>query len=131
MFQLFSRKRAHQFVRHSFGDEFRARSSQRDAETDRARIEPILAAIGRALGASEDERSGLSGRVDDVLARAAITGGTATDEYLDREPHLSRQQALFDKEIANGERRLTELSQMISHLKCLKAELLSRFSDLK
>jgi hypothetical protein len=132
MFQLFLRARAQQFVRRRLGgDEFRARSAERDAETDRERIEAVLAAIDGALRASEDEHSGLSGRVDDVLARAAVTVGTATDEYLDREPHLAQHQTLFDEEVANGQRRLKELSAMIGHMKFMRAALLSRFPDLK
>ena len=132
MFQLFLRARAHQFMRRRLGgDEFRARSAERDAETDRGRVESILVAIDGALRASEDEQSGLTGRVDDVLARAAVTVGTATDEYLDSEPHRSHQHALFDEEIVNGQRRLRELSAMIGHLKFMKAALLSRFPDLK
>ena len=132
MFQLFLRARTYQFVRRRLGgDEFRARSAERDAETDRGRIESVLTAIDETLRASEDEHAGLSGRVDDVLARAAVTVGTATDEYLDREPHLSRHQALFDTEVANGQRRLKELSTMIAHMKFMRAALLSRFPDLK
>ncbi len=132
MIQLFLRARAHQFMRRRLGgDEFRARSAERDAETDRGRIVSILAAIDGALRASEEEHSGLTGRVNDVLARAAVTVGTATDEYLDREPHLSHHQALFDVEVTNGQRRLRELSTMIGHLKFMKAALLSRFPDLK
>ena len=132
MFQLFLRARTYQFVRRRLGgDEFRARSAERDAETDRGRVESVLAAIDETLRASEDEHAGLSGRVDDVLARAAVTVGTATDEYLDREPHLSRHQTLFDTEVANGQRRLKELSTMIAHMKFMRAALLSRFPDLK
>jgi hypothetical protein len=132
MFQLFLRTRAQQFIRGRLGgDDFRARSTERDAETDRARIESVLTAIDGALRAAEDENSGLSSRVDGVLARAAVTVGTATDEYLDREPHRSHHQNLFDAEIANGQRRLKELSTMIGHLKFMRAALLSRFPDLK
>lgn len=132
MFQLFLRARTYQFVRRRLGgDEFRARSAERDAETDRGRVESVLAAIDGTLRASEDEHAGLSGRVDDVLARAAVTVGTATDEYLDREPHLSHHQTLFDTEVANGQRRLKELSTMIAHMKFMRAALLSRFPDLK
>lgn len=130
MFQLFLRARAEQFIRNRLGgDEFRARSPERDAETDRERVESILTAIDSALRASEAEQSGLSGRVEDILARAAVTMGTATDEYLDREPHRAHHQALFSAEIANGQRRLKELSSLIGHLKFLKAALLSRFPD--
>jgi len=130
MFQLFLRARAQQFIRSRLGvDDFRARSAERDTETDRARVESILAAIEGALRSVEDEHSGLGKRVDDVLARAAITVGTATDEYLDREPHRSHHQDLFDSEIANGQRRLKELTTMVGHLKFMKAALLSRFPD--
>src|SRR5215510_7856918 len=109
MFQLFLKARAHQFMRRSLGgDKIRPRTAERDAEKDRGRIEAVLAAIDGALRVSEEEHSGLSSRVDDVLARAAVTVGTATDEYLDREPHRSHHQALFDAEIANGQRRLHE-----------------------
>ena len=132
MFQRFLRARAHLFRKNSLGGhQFRARSPDRDADTDRARIQSILTAIDGALRASENEHSGLSSRVEDVLARAAVTVGTADDEYLDREPHRSRHLDLFDTEIAKGHRRLTELSKMIGHLKFLKAAILSRFPDLK
>ena len=132
MFQLFLRARVRQFIGNRLGgDNFRARSAERDAETDRARIGSILFAIDGALRAAEDEHSGLSSRVDDVLARAAITVGTATDEYLDREPHRSHHLDLFEAEIANGQRRLKELSTMIGHLKFMRAALLSRFPDMK
>ena len=132
MFQLFLRARAQQFIRDRLGgDDFRARSAERDAETDRARVNSVLTAIDEALRAAEDEHSGLSSRVDDVLARAAVTVGTATDEYVDREPQRSHHQDLFDAEIANGQRRLKELSTMIGHLKFMRAALLSRFPDLK
>ena len=132
MFQLFLRARAQQFIRNRLGgDDFRARSAERDSETDRARVNSVLTAIDEALRAAEDEHSGLSSRVDDVLARAAVTVGTATDEYVDREPQRSHHQDLFDAEIANGQRRLKELSTMIGHLKFMRAALLSRFPDLK
>jgi len=132
MFQLFLRARAQQFIRNRLGgDDFRARSAERDAETDRARVNSVLTAIDEALRAAEGEHSGLSSRVDDVLARAAVTVGTATDEYVDREPQRSHHQDLFDAEIANGQRRLKELSTMIGHLKFMRAALLSRFPDLK
>ena len=111
------------------GDAFKARSAERDAETDRARVLSVLTAIDGALQASEDERSGLSTRIDDVLARAAVTVGLASDEYLDREPHLSHHLSLFDAEIASGQMRLQELSTMIDHLRFMKAELLSRFPE--
>jgi hypothetical protein len=133
MFQLFLRSRAQNFIRARLGiDEgFRARSPERDAETDRLRVESIVAAIDKALQAAESEQSGLSRRVDDVLARAAVTFGNGTDEYLEREPLDNHHQDLFDAEIANGQRRLKELAAAIAHFKFMKTAVLSRFPDYK
>ena len=113
------------------GDQFKVRSAERDKETDNARARSVLTAIDDALKAAEAEHTGLSSRVEDVLARAAVTMGTASDEYLDREPHRSRHLDLFESEISNGRRRLGELSTMIGHLKFMRAAFLSRFPDLK
>jgi hypothetical protein len=132
MFQLFLRARAQKL----FGDKaikraFKARSVERDANADHARVESIVSAIETALTAAEAERIGLSGRVDDCLARASVTFGNGADEYLTREPLDNHHQSLFDSEISNGERRLQELSVAITHFKFLKAAALSRFSDFR
>jgi hypothetical protein len=132
MFQLFLRARAHNYLRARLGDQdFRARSADRDAETDRSRVGSIMSAIEAALSEAENEHSGLNRRVDDVLARAAVTVGNGTDEYLEREPLDSHHQDLFGVEISNGQRRLKELSAAITHFKFLKAAALSRFPDFK
>jgi hypothetical protein len=132
MFQLFLRARAHNYLRARLGDQtFRARSADRDAETDRSRIGSILEAIEDALHAAELEQSGLSRRVEDVLARAAVTLGNGTDEYLERDALDNHYQDLFSTEIANGQRRLKELTTSITHFKFLKAATLSRFPDHK
>jgi hypothetical protein len=132
MFQWRLRASAQSYVRARLGlDGFRARSADRDAETDRARIESIMTAIEAALQAAQKEQSGLSRRVDDVLARAAVTIGNGTDEYLEREALDNHHQDLFTAEICNGQRRLEELTTGISHFKFLKAAMLSRFPDHK
>ncbi|GEC54208.1 hypothetical protein ABIF38_007832 [Bradyrhizobium japonicum] len=132
MFQLFLRSRAQDLIRSRRGEEgFKARSAERDAETDRARIGSIMAAIEAALQAAESEQSGLGRRVDDVLARAAVTLGNGTDEYLEREALDNYHQDLFDAEISNGQRRLKELATEIAHFKFMKAAVLSRFPDYK
>jgi hypothetical protein len=94
MFQLFLRTRLHNFL--GWGEEFRARSPQRDAETDHARVSAILDAVQHALHSAAQEQSGLHRRVEDVLARAAVTQGNAVDEYLEREPLDSHHQDLFN-----------------------------------
>ena len=132
MFQLFLRARAHNYIKARLGEDgFKARSAERDAETDRSRIGSIVAAIETALHAAESEQSGLSRRVDDVLARAAVTFGNGTDEYLEREALDNYHQDLFSAEISNGQRRLKELATEIAHFKFMKAAVLSRFPDFK
>ena len=68
MFQLFLRARTHNFLRghNRVEQEFRARSPERDAETDQTRVEAIMIAIGEALSAAEREQNGLSRRVECV-----------------------------------------------------------------
>ena len=132
MFQLFLRTRVRNFLRsQSNNREFKTRLADRDAETDRVRIASIMAAIQTALDGAEKEKAGLSQRVDDALAFAAVTMGAATDEYLERESLNDHHQSLFNSEIKNGERRLSELATMISHLKFIKAAMLTRFPDSK
>jgi hypothetical protein len=132
MFQLFLRARAHQlFGARAQGSDFKARGAERDAESDRLRVESILNAIETAWAAAESEHAGLSARVEDVLARAAVTFGNDSDEYLSREPLNSHHQDLFTKELLNGQRRLKELADTISHFKFLKTVLLTRFPNLK
>jgi hypothetical protein len=132
MFQLFLRARAHNYFKSRVGDQdFKARSADRDADTDRSRVNSILEAIESALIAAEQEQSGLNRRVEDVLARAAVTLGNSTDEYLEREPLDTHHQDLFSIEISNGQRRLRELATTITHFKFLKVAILSRFPDFK
>jgi hypothetical protein len=132
MFQLFLRARARNFARdHLGGDGFKVRSPQRDEETDNQRVEGVMNAIEAALHAAEREQKGLSERVEEVLARAAVTVGNASDEYLDREPLDGHHQNLFSEEISNGQKRLKSLADAITHFKFLRAAVLSRFPDYK
>ena len=132
MFQLFLRARAHNLRDRLVEQrEFRARSADRDAKTDRARLQSVMTAIATALQSAQSEHSGLNQRVEDVLARAAVTFGNGTDEYLERDPVDCHHQDLFTIEISNGQRRLQELTSTIGHLKFLRAAMASRFPDYK
>ena len=126
MFQLFSRARGH-----LAGDNFQVRSPERDEEADRQRIATVMNAIETVLSAAENEQKGLNQRVEDVLARAAVTVGNASDEYLDREPLDTQHQDLFSEEIATGQKRLESLGIAISHFRFLRAAVLSRFPDYR
>ncbi|WP_322513857.1 hypothetical protein SR870_12325 [Rhodopseudomonas palustris] len=121
MFQLFTRTNSE--------TQFKARSSTRDMATDAARVASVAGAIDDALRSARAEYAGLAQRVNDATARAAITAGNDSDEYLDREPANSALQNQLNADIANGERRLFELDVSIGHFKFLKAALTTRFPD--
>lgn len=129
MFQLFLRARAYNLL--NFRRRFRARSLERDRDTDRERIGALMAAVDKALQEAESEQSGLNRRVDDALARASVTFGNGTEEYLDREQLDDHHQGLFEAEIMNGQRRLKELATIVSHLRFIKASMLTRFSEFQ
>ncbi|BBO14670.1 hypothetical protein TM102_61400 [Bradyrhizobium sp. TM102] len=132
MFQLFLRARAHNLLGSRREDKgFKARSAERDAETDRARVDAVMVAIDTALRDAEKEQVGLSRRVDDALARASVTFGNGTDEYLEREALDNHHQDLFAADISNGQRRLKELASTIAHLKFVKTAMLTRFPNFK
>jgi hypothetical protein len=122
MFQLFLRTRTYNY--------FKARSHARDSGTDQARLTAVAEAIENAIATAEAERAGLDLRIEDVLARAAVTFGNGTDEYLERDAVRSKHQDLFGIEIKNGQRRLKELENQIEHLKFLRTAMIMRFPEL-
>jgi hypothetical protein len=123
MFQSFLRARAKNY--------FKARSAGRDTETDHARVASVFRSIEDALDGAKAEQAGLKSRIDDVLARAAVTQGNDSDEYLTRDSEGSHYQSLLNTEIANGQRRLNELGVTIGHFQFLKTALIARFPDFK
>ena len=92
---------------------------------------PILRSIEQELEEAGAEHAGLTSRINDELARAAVTVGNDSDEYLTRDPKDAHHQNLLGTEIANGQRRLNELEETIGHFQFLKTALLTRFPDLK
>ena len=123
MFQLFLKARANNY--------FKARSAGRDIETDHARATSIFRSIEDALEGAIAEQAGLKSRIDDALARSAVTLGNDSDEYLTRDPEDGHHQNLLGTEIANGQRRLNELETTIGHFQFLKTALTTRFPDPK
>jgi hypothetical protein len=123
MLNLFSRGRARA--------EFQARSADRDAGTDQARVAAVANALEEVLRAAEAEHAGLSRRIEEVAERAAIATGNDGDEYLTRDAAAIEALCRYDRELVNGENRLKDLTVAIGHFKFLKAALLSRFSDFK
>ena len=106
---------------------FRTRSSERDIEVDTQRLASISRSIDAALVSSQSEQAGLRRRLDDVLARVAVTAGNDCDEYLHREQDDTTLQ--LNCEIAAAERRLHELEAAIRHFQSLAALLASLFPE--
>jgi len=110
---------------------FKTRSAGRDNETDRIRATSIFRAVEDALEGAKAEQAGLELRIDDALARSAVTLGSDSDEYLTRDPEDNHFQNLLGTEIADGQRRLNELGATIRHFQFLKAALITRFPDFE
>lgn len=119
MFQMFARGKS--------GSPFRSRSLDRDLEVDSDRLAGIANAIDAALASARSEHDGLRQRLDDVLARTAVTIGSGSDEYLDREPADTQLQNELGTQISNAENRLLDLKTSIGHFKFLKTALKTRF----
>jgi hypothetical protein len=110
---------------------FKARAADRDAYTDHSRAMLVFRSIKDALTSAEAEYFGLNKRVEDVLARAAISLGNGTDEYLTRESADTEIQNRFGREIASGQRRLEQLSDQIKAFGFLKDALMTKFPDFR
>src|ERR1700692_4074816 len=123
MFTLFLKGRVHNY--------FKTRSASRDTETDHDRAASVFRSIENALDGAKAEQAGLKSRIDDVLARAAVTLGNDSDEYLTRDPEDNHYQSLLNTEIANGQRRLNELGVTIGHFQFLRTALIARFPNFK
>ena len=121
MVQFFRKARANNY--------FKTRSAGRNTETDHARVISIFRSIENALEGAKAEQTGLKSRIDDALARAAVTLGNDSDEYLTRDHVDNHYQNLLGTEIADGQRRLDELAVTISHIQFLKTALVTRFPD--
>jgi hypothetical protein len=113
------------------GRKFKARSADRDAETDLARLTSIFDSIDEVIRSAEAEQAGLTRRVDDALARASVTGGNDSDEYLTRDALDGHYLDRLDSEISKGQRRLQELSANIAHFKFLRSTVASRFPEFR
>jgi hypothetical protein len=107
--------------------QFRARSSERDRQTDAANVALVAKAISEALRTSEAERAGLARRVADALSRAAVTVGNGVDEYIDRDDMDTRHLNGLDSEIQSGQSRLLQLDHNIAQFEVLTTELERRF----
>jgi hypothetical protein len=110
-------------------DGFRARSPERDAETDTALIGKVGTAINEAFEALEKERDGLNRRVAQAQMLASVTVGTGTDEYVTREPAQAAGLASYESEMRKGRERLVKLEGYISDMRFMRAAFATRFGE--
>src|SRR5689334_1445565 len=115
------------FFRSHLSDGFRSRSPDRDIETDAARIGKIGSAITDVLVSFENERDGLNRRISEAQMAASVTVGTATDEYVTREPARAEGLASYEAEMRRGRERLLQLENHINNLKFMRAAFVTRF----
>jgi hypothetical protein len=113
----------------SRSSQFRTRSSHRDREGERRRLDEIKRAIRSAIEALETEREGLDRRVKLATDLAAITVGTATEEYIDRDPDRELGLRQFELELRNGNDRLARLDEVLKRLTLLQNEFRGRFPE--
>lgn len=122
MLQIFPRTKTNQ--------PFKVRPVDRDAETDHLRVDAISRAIEQSLRAAQIEEAGILRRLEDVSARAAVSLGSGTDEYLTRNTLDNRQLDQFETELLKARRRLQQLARNITDYEFLRAALLARFPNL-
>lgn len=107
--------------------EFRSRSAERDNNTDRHNILPILTAIDNALNAFGAERAGLDARMSAAQLKASVMVGNDADEYLSRDAADTQQLVQAEREMKNAQARLELLRENIARLEELRAGLLGKF----
>jgi hypothetical protein len=116
------------FLRTRMGP-FRARSPERDKETDSMNVVRVTRTIEQAIASCEVERDGLGRRLADVTVRAAIVAGNGSDDYQERESAVSDRLKVLDGEVKNAQRRLDQLAYNIAQFEQLREDLRSRFPE--
>jgi hypothetical protein len=109
---------------------FRARSPERDKSTDEETAVPIKTAIDQALSRVEKEYDGLKARLDSVTASAVFVAGTESDEYLERDSKDTDRLREYESEMQRANIRLQQLTEMIAHLKFIRAAFKTRFPQI-
>lgn len=95
---------------------FKVRSPERDSKTDHERLQALGQAISSALDGARREKEALKTRVDEARDLASFAAGTGVDEYLDREPRELARVREYERQMAQGDRRLSELSRQLEGL---------------
>lgn len=95
---------------------FQVRSPERDAKTDRERIDSLGRAITAAIDSIRGEKDALQKRIEEARDRAALAAGTDVDEYLHRDPKDLTRVREYERQMSQGVRRLHELERQLDGL---------------
>jgi hypothetical protein len=109
---------------------FKARSSQRDKQTDQERVGAVATAIDAAIGSAEKERAALSLRIKDAQDLAGLAAGNEMDENLTREAKDTRRIAGYEQQLIAGHKRIEELNTHIANLNAVREVCRGRFPEL-
>ena len=109
---------------------FRTRSRARDLDTDRRLIGDVASALERTVTSMQDERRGLTFRLDDAVSRACIFVDTDYEAYLFREPNDSNELSILENEIQQARSRLNVIDQNLANLASMIEELKNRFPNV-
>lgn len=108
---------------------FQFRSPERDAKTDRERIDALGRAINAAIDSTQREKAALQARVNEARDLGALAAGTDVDEYLYREPKDLTRVRDYERQMARGGRRLDELQRQLEGLGKLREVYAQCFGD--
>jgi hypothetical protein len=92
---------------------FQSRSPERDSQTDARRRSAILDVVQRQRGEAEGELAGLTRRMNEALANAAIML-ESTAEYGQRDPEEESAIAAFERSAAAARLRIEQLKGEIA-----------------
>ena len=105
---------------------FQVRSAERDEQTDRERLRSVLRIIESAIASVQKEKATLQARVDTARDVAALSTGTAYDEYLTRETIDTARITEYEGHMLAGEKRIGELERQLGGLEATQ-EVFVRF----
>ena len=105
---------------------FQVRSAERDEQTDRERLRSVSRTIESAIASVQKEKGTLQTRVDTARDLAALSAGTAYDEYLTRETIDTARITEYERQMLAGEKRIGELERQLGGLEATQ-ELFARF----
>jgi chromosome segregation ATPase len=99
---------------------FRSRSSQRDQETDQARLAGVVQAVRSAVANAESELNGLRARLEKARQSAGMLLGNDMDNGDGGGAHESELRRV-EEQLLGAERRIAELKDHLAALQRIES----------